>query len=242
VIAEPHFSVPNSTKTWALNQKIPLKFWDEIDSTNTQAKLDSFTEEQILYLACHQTLGRGRGANTWTDSAQAKTDSLLSSWGFRLKKSPQPIASPLIGLSLFRVAIKTWPHLKWSIKAPNDLYLENKKVAGLLIESEQIGEEIRMIIGLGMNVFSHPGLDSSGCIKDFDGGINESQWLQFLNNWYTELITSRTTWSESVMNRAQCAELLAALNRWPLLQEEIEKVFPDGSIQTPSHTYSWFEL
>jgi len=236
------FSIPQATKSWAIHKDIPLKFWEEIMSTNSQAKNELFNEPFLLYLTAHQTGGRGRGTNTWSDSKERTEDFLLSSWGVRTSKTPQPITSPLIGLALFRACARVWPNLKWSLKAPNDLYLDDKKVAGLLIETVQMGEDIRMIVGLGMNVFSHPEIDRAGSIAEFHPNINEQEWQQFLTAWEQELQNSKTFWSQLVMNKAQCAELRTILNKWPLLQEEIEQVFPDGSIETPSYTYSWTGL
>lgn len=236
------FSIPESTKNWATQNKIPLKYWDEIMSTNSQAKNELFNEQHILYLAAHQTGGRGRGTNTWTDAKESSPDFLLSSWCFRLNKTPQPITSPLVGMALFRACTRVWPQLKWSIKAPNDLYLGDKKVAGLLIENVQMNEDVRVVIGLGMNIFSHPGIERSGSISDVHPNLSEQEWQSFLGAWEQELQNSKTNWPQTVMDKSQCAELCAILNKWPLLQEEIEQVFPDGSIETPSYTYSWSGL
>ena len=70
--------------------------------------------------------------------------------------SPQPIMAPLIGLALLKSCQFVWPNLKLSLKAPNDLFLMHKKVAGLLTESIQQGDKHRLIIGLGMNINDHP--------------------------------------------------------------------------------------
>ncbi|MGE3973781.1 MAG: biotin--[acetyl-CoA-carboxylase] ligase [Bdellovibrionales bacterium] len=236
------FSVPTVTRMWAEKQSIPLKYWASIESTNTQAKNDSLNEPFILYLTSHQTGGRGRGTNTWTDANEPSSHFLLSSWCFRMDKNPQPIASPLMGLALYQAASRVWPKLHWSLKAPNDLYLEGKKVAGLLVETVKMGREVRIVIGLGMNVFSHPPVELAGSIAEFYPEVNEEEWHRFLTAWLKELHRTKSQWAESVMNHSACRDLMTALNRWPLLPEKIERVDPSGSLQTPSRIYSWFDL
>ena len=40
----------------------------------------------------------------------------------------------------------------FSIKWPNDIYLDNKKVSGILIESQSYGKDIFLSLGVGVNV------------------------------------------------------------------------------------------
>ena len=68
----------------------------------------------------------------------------------------QPTLSPLVGLALYKACSGTWPFLNWNLKAPNDLYISNKKVAGLLIETVTQGDDIRLLVGLGLNVLATP--------------------------------------------------------------------------------------
>jgi BirA family biotin operon repressor/biotin-[acetyl-CoA-carboxylase] ligase len=97
-----------------------------------------------------------------------------------------------VGLSLYR-AFGHHPELKFSdqfyIKPPNDLYLGKKKVAGLLIEVVSQGpDHHQVIIGLGLNLFSHPHIHQSGSLKDFSdpnapGQLWESYWQNSLTKF-----------------------------------------------------------
>jgi BirA family transcriptional regulator, biotin operon repressor / biotin---[acetyl-CoA-carboxylase] ligase len=122
---------------WALNwsreKKFPTWSMAEMDSTNTAAKEWKFgaLPPPVLFLAEKQTLGRGRGENKWISTEGA----LLSSWVFEMAFSPQPVLSPMTGLALFNALRKTWPNIAFRLKAPNDIYIGEKKVAGILIET-----------------------------------------------------------------------------------------------------------
>lgn len=145
-------------KSWAEANNISCDYHLTTESTNDLAKDDAFNglNPIQLYVAEEQTQGRGRGDHTW-NSPPAGT-SLLSSWSFESKVTPTPYITSLIGLGLYNAARATWPFLDWHLKAPNDLYIGSKKIAGLLVETVTQGSLHRIIIGLGFNVFSQPNL------------------------------------------------------------------------------------
>ena len=101
--------------------------------TPTQINAMRENDDLVLFLAAHQTNGRGRGANHWLDTGAG--ESLLSTWSLSVSSPPQAITGPRIGLALFAAATHAWPSLKFGLKAPNDLYLDGQKVAGLLVET-----------------------------------------------------------------------------------------------------------
>ena len=43
--------------------------------------------------------------------------------------------------------------IKAKIKWPNDLYLENKKFGGILIETKMVNKKLSIVIGIGLNIF-----------------------------------------------------------------------------------------
>ena len=54
-------------------------------------------------------------------------------------------------LAAFRAFKNTTNHAL-SIKWPNDIYLDNKKVSGILIESQSSGKDIFLSLGIGINI------------------------------------------------------------------------------------------
>ena len=60
-------------------------------------------------------------------------------------------------LTLLSLLKKKFPKKQFKIKWPNDIYLEEKKLAGILIETNIQKNKIRnLIIGLGINFVSSP--------------------------------------------------------------------------------------
>jgi BirA family transcriptional regulator, biotin operon repressor / biotin---[acetyl-CoA-carboxylase] ligase len=228
------------TAQWASGSGISLEFHKEVTSTNTLAR-DKILGEKRLVLTEHQTQGRGRGANSWLDVQPGTT--LLSSWCFPMNQAMQPIASPLIGLALFEAVASVWPDLSWSLKAPNDLYLTNKKVAGLLIENVSSGSEHQLIVGLGFNVFSHPKLDSAGSLQaSMSEPLTQNAWCRFLDLFWSNLQRTLPEGLQKTLTPSHCRRLKAALNNSPMLISKYDDVLPDGSLRQGAQLISWIDL
>lgn len=134
-----------------------------VDSTNTWSLnwLRSATEEQIqnelpkLVVADQQTAGRGRHGKSWFAAEDGLACTLIT------KTSPE-LLSIAVGVALAEtiemMAGPTTVHLKW----PNDIWMNGRKVAGILIErygdSSTDGDAI-FAIGIGCNLGQHPKLD-----------------------------------------------------------------------------------
>lgn len=114
---------------------------DVIDSTNTYAKehASEFDPKKItLITADIQTGGRGRFPNrSWISKRGNLHMSLV------LSISPNPNLAQVLALSALEV-VKLPIQIKW----PNDLIFEDKKLAGVLVETTSTGA----ILGMGMNV------------------------------------------------------------------------------------------
>ncbi|AGH96044.1 biotin--[acetyl-CoA-carboxylase] ligase [Pseudobdellovibrio exovorus] len=236
------------TAQWAKAQKISSQYFPKIDSTNLKAKTEAFSEEAfnehlILYVTDHQTAGRGRGQNTWSDAGSGSQ--LLSTWSFMLEQALHPTAAPMMGLALYRAAVATWPFLEWNLKAPNDLYIGNKKVAGLLLESLSQGSDHRLLVGLGLNVISSP--ENVSTATSLVHELPESvpllaeDWIAFLERLVFEMSFSLQLAHEA-MNSTSTQALLHALNKHPLLKEQYTALDQNGNLSTPSKQISWMEL
>ena len=180
-------SIAQLTKKWAEHSKLNLHFENEMTSTNDFAKEIPITDSGIhLVLANHQTKGRGRNQNTWQD---AQGDQLLCSWVFDLQTQPKPTTTCRVGLAIINALRTTWPWLEISLKAPNDIYLNQKKLAGILLENIQQGKTNRLIIGIGLNVLSQPDLEmATSLAKQMQNNpITESTWENFLDRLLLEL-------------------------------------------------------
>ncbi|MDG0815849.1 biotin--[acetyl-CoA-carboxylase] ligase [Bdellovibrio svalbardensis] len=236
------------TSQWAENNHVFVTYQPQVDSTNNLAKEEAFEEELLaeslcLYLTDHQTAGRGRGTHTWTDSRPGS--SLLSSWSYLLATKPQPTTSCLVGLAVYRACSSTWPFLAWNLKAPNDIYIGDKKIAGILVENVIQGDEVRLIIGLGLNVTSSPESveTATSLIEELPPGapLLGQDYTAFLDRLLFEL-TIAVSYCEEPLSPTDQLSLLTALNLHPLLEEIYTGMQADGSLFTATKKINWMSL
>ena len=123
----------------------------EINSTNTELmrRAKSGRIEPILLVAEKQTAGRGRLGREWHDLAER--DDTLPALTFSLGLPLSPVdwsgLSLAVGLSIAQ-SLHTNIGLKW----PNDLWLRDRKLAGILIETCAVGQARYAVIGIGINI------------------------------------------------------------------------------------------
>lgn len=111
-------------------------------------------EGMTLVVAETQTAGRGQVGNHWeSEPGQNLTFSLLCHPDFVLA-SEQFILSQCIGLSVWHALQAELPaQHTLTIKWPNDIYVDDRKICGILIECDLQGKHIsNCIIGTGVNV------------------------------------------------------------------------------------------
>ena len=127
---------------------------EEIDSTNSFLlnKSNKFNTDGTVLLAERQTKGKGRKDRVWYSAkGQNLTFSILLSDKKYFGKNFNLInfvASLSVALS-----IENLFQLKTELKWPNDVLINGKKVAGILLESVSQGNKIeRLVVGIGLNV------------------------------------------------------------------------------------------
>jgi BirA family transcriptional regulator, biotin operon repressor / biotin---[acetyl-CoA-carboxylase] ligase len=123
----------------------------ECTSTMDEARLwaESDKEDGAVIAADRQTAGRGRNQRIWASPKGA----LLATLVLRdVKALPLPIVPLAAGLALAR-SIERLTKAPARVKWPNDVWIDGKKVAGVLLESRFVGEHAEWIlVGLGVNV------------------------------------------------------------------------------------------
>jgi len=197
-------------------------------------------ESVKIYLANAQTVGRGRGKNLWLNPAPG--DGLLGTWSFRVPSPPQAITAPRIGLATYEALLENFPEAKFSIKAPNDIYLGDKKILGLLIETVSQADRHRLIVGIGLNVFSHPSQVKHAGHLNESVNLNKKLWLDFLKSLESQWRDALQDAMAPHLTLEQRERLLFALNKNPLLQKEYVSVSPFGDLATENQTVSWRDL
>lgn len=122
----------------------------ECNSTNTQLMqlAESGALSGTVIVADRQTKGRGRRERIWIS---APNDSLVFSllWRFPSMSSAPEALSLVVGLGLQRALSSFGAAV--SLKWPNDILCRDKKLAGVLIET-QSGDIKSAVIGIGINL------------------------------------------------------------------------------------------
>ena len=118
---------------------------ETIDSTNNYIRthLDEL-ENYSLVFAHHQTKGKGRITRSWYDDKNSLTASIV----IKDIKGDVRRLSLISSYAIF-MALKEM-NLDVTIKWPNDIYLNGKKLCGILIETI-ISDKTDAIIGFGIN-------------------------------------------------------------------------------------------
>ena len=131
-----------------------LRYFDSIGSTNDEAlawAADGARDLSIV-IADEQTQGRGRLNRKWfTPKGSALAFSLI----LRPAATLRPHLSQTVGLAALSIAescsrLGLAPRIKW----PNDILLNGKKTAGILVETVWSGDDVdSLVIGVGINVY-----------------------------------------------------------------------------------------
>lgn len=147
-----HIRWPAEAIWEAVSPQLPgftVEILPEIDSTNTELmrRARAGQLDPVLLVAERQTAGRGRLGRDWNSEAEPQGRTLTFSLGLPLAPVDWSGFSLAVGLSL---AQSLHPQLK--LKWPNDLWLDDRKVAGILIETASVGQERYVVIGIGINI------------------------------------------------------------------------------------------
>lgn len=129
-------------------------YLEEITSTNTYLKeklLHETLPEGFTVCTHYQTAGRGQRGNSW--EAERGKNLLFSTvlYPTHIQANQQFFISEAISLALKDVLSEYVTNI--SIKWPNDIYWQEKKIAGILIENAIIETTLSYsIIGVGLNI------------------------------------------------------------------------------------------
>jgi len=131
---------------------------ETLTSTNdraTELARDLTTVLPALVVAGQQTAGRGRSTHTWWSPPGALMFSLVVEPGRSgIRRDQWPRISILTALSVCEVLRQRLPDHVCGLKWPNDVWLDAKKVCGILIEVPGVPPSVepRIVIGVGLNV------------------------------------------------------------------------------------------
>ena len=214
----------------------PLTFFETTDSTNERA-LELLAEgapEGALVVADHQTHGRGRRGREW--SSPQGTGLLFSLVVRPRSNEVLEMLTTAIGVAVAESLQQTTgadARLKW----PNDVTVNDRKLAGVLVESRLSETRIEgSVVGLGLNV-AWPEQDadarnlnatSLALLRKDGGSIRESGRAALL----AVILASFERAYESLDDPVRRAELIArATSLSAILGRHVTVRFADGSMR-----------
>lgn len=216
---------------------------NEVSSTNEYAAIHNLGSDTLV-ITDNQTGGKGRFGRVWY-STPGKNISMSLVKSFRIGVDEIHNAGFYTSLKLLESILNTHAHLdeKLALKWPNDLMLNGRKAAGLLMDCRDLKSPVKKIIlGIGLNVNE----------SEFDGEIRhkatslfaetgseselEGQIVSFVNEFYTgiDLISDTAALMKKWRNR--CCHIGMPV-RFRLLSDGEEKngiardIGNDGSLK-----------
>jgi len=156
LISEPDIilkeSIMSDLKTDFIGREI--YYYKTIDSTNIYAKkIANDSSEGTVVISEEQSMGKGRLGKLWSSPKDCGIYmSIILKPNINVYEAP--ILTMIAGLSISN-ALRNITDLDISIKWPNDIIINNKKVCGILTEMSAEIERINYIVlGMGINVNS----------------------------------------------------------------------------------------
>ena len=138
-------------------EKVRIIWLDSVKSTNSELRMRLGELDNLSVIAAvEQTAGRGQGSHTWYSSPRTNlTFSIL----YRFPEDGQgllKVADMLLVTQITTLGIRDYLLSKGitaGIKWPNDIWVGDRKICGILIENILDGDRIEAsIVGIGLDV------------------------------------------------------------------------------------------
>ncbi|MEY3173172.1 MAG: Bifunctional protein BirA [Planctomycetota bacterium] len=133
-----------------------IEYHPTLDSTSTLAAelLEPLLNcAPALVLTAEQTAGRGRKGNAWWSAAGALAFTLvLRGDELPLPAARRPLLAICTGLAVRKALATFAPTAALSIKWPNDVLSDSRKICGILVEQQGSATAPGLLLGIGINV------------------------------------------------------------------------------------------
>lgn len=203
-----------TTKTIGKN----MIFKDRVPSTNALAlnELASFSHGDII-LTDFQTNGKGRMGRSW-QSSLGKSIAMSIILKPSIENNQAVLLTQLTAAALAKAIDSI---IDCSIKWPNDMIVNHKKVAGILTESHFNGSSLEgVVIGVGINtnlVFDEADYEvkskATSLFNETHHLIDSNRLIRSFIQWFDELYTSWEVTGDSAPFISICKEKSILLNR-----------------------------
>jgi len=131
----------------------PHRHYRVTDSTNARARelVEAGAPHGTVVTAAEQTAGRGRQGRTWT---APPGKALLYSAILRPLDQRHLLLPLAVPLAVCEAAEELAPGIECMVKWPNDIWVQERKLAGVLIEAKP--QDGWAVIGVGLNLSISP--------------------------------------------------------------------------------------
>lgn len=184
-----------------------LQVLETTTSTNDQvmAALRSAQASYVVCVANQQTRGRGRNGNVW--QSPPGSNIYLSVGGNFETTLLNNISGLSLACGVVVARLLNSVGLNVGLKWPNDILLDDKKLAGILVETRIKAKQVSVVVGLGLNInmppsaaqnIDQPWIDLSSALekniehKNSAGAessnIERNYWLSLLINGFVDCL------------------------------------------------------
>lgn len=186
VLSSSNALLQNQTSRMFASSRLLFQHFDTTDSTQDVAKqhISTLGKNQVLTVtASEQTKGRGTSGRTW----MGLRGNVFLTMALTAKQVPTTLTLLPLKVGIL-VAERVDKLLKQAchtedqsvkVKWPNDVLVNEDKIAGILIESQVVDGEIWLLVGVGVNLVAAPSVPT--------GGPNRGRTATAIQKYCTEL-------------------------------------------------------
>ncbi len=195
----------------------------KVNSTNTAIHEYPFEQGYLILIAEHQQAGKGRKIKRW---ASPLGSNLYLSIKFKFPASSPVHFMPLVTAVAVCNALSRLDIKGTMIKWPNDIYVNGKKIAGILVENRYNSVTANScVVGIGLNV------------NMYKNSLIEQAWTSmalernqiFDRNHVTALILSELIFQFDKLHDFNFKQFQQKWNKFDYLKGKIIKVVADQS-------------
>jgi len=131
-----------------------VRHFEKVSSTNAVAAAmlnEQTPAEGTVITASYQESGKGQPGNSWESESGKNLIMSVILYPVMVRPADQFIISRMVSLAVYDLVSNHTRNA--SIKWPNDIYVRNDKIAGILIENSIMGDTLgSSVSGIGLNV------------------------------------------------------------------------------------------
>jgi len=219
-----------------------IRHYEKVSSTNDLASVMLRSDkpaEGTVITAAFQEGGRGQKGNSWESEPGKNLLMSVILYPLMIMPEEQFVISQMVSLAVCDLIRTETPHVR--IKWPNDIYVRDDKIAGILIENSIMGDRLgSTVAGIGLNVnqtifrSDAPNPISLAIVTGtgHDISLITGELLKLIDRRYAMVIMGDT----ATLQR-EYHDVLYRSGEWHLYRDNggrfeglIERVMPDGML------------